>query len=194
MSTPNCLRSWNHSRVTASESSPYSRSPLSGPGGPAALDSSASRLRTRWSSPWSASTSSSRGRGRAGTGPARHGAVEQLGGAGHQQLGDRVHVPGPPRLQRGTGDDPVERAHRRAAVDLVVDLLAGCAGQGRPGRFREVPPEHQGHPDLRATLRPLDVLAAVLAQVLARLVPHLREGAAEVALLDRGTGGRVDVV
>ena len=78
----------------------------------------------------------------------------------------------------------VERAHRRAAPHLVVELPARLAGVRPPARQPEVPAEHERHPVLRVGLGLRQLRRVAADEELLGRRPDLVEGRAEVRLLD----------
>src|SRR5690606_20355657 len=121
-------------------------------------------------------------------------AGDDLGSPFHDELGDRVHVAGPPGLERRALHYLIERAHRRAAMNLIVDLMIFVASQGETGRVAEIPLEGQRHALLGVTLSLGEVARALAREVASGLFPDLFEAAPEVLALDHGARRRVDVV
>lgn len=104
------------------------------------------------------------------------GAAQYVRRALHQPVGNDIDVAAPPVLEIGAANEPVEGAHRRAAVDLVVDALVQVAVERDADRVCEVPPEHQRHPMLGIALGALDLARTPAARVvLARVLPDVVE-------------------
>ena len=98
---------------------------------------------------------------------------------------DRGHPAILGRLEERPADPLVERRHRRAAPDLVVDRPRRLARVRPVRRLAEVPAEDQRHLVLGVALGPLDLRRVALAEVVARLLPDLRQRGPEERLLER---------
>src|SRR5579872_4824796 len=125
-------------------------------------------------------------------------AAELLGagedGRPFQEVEGHLHDGAMAQLcEERTAHPSVERPHRRAAPDLVVELALRHPGDGPVAPEAHVPAEDQRHLVLRVPLGAFNLGGAAGFEVAARLGPDLGERPLEYLALDAGDGVGRDV-